>query len=237
MIHTANEFTKIHHRHLLSGYAAGLHPLPAGSVVEAPALPHRSTRSATAQQQQGHQPFGGGRDVSNGSSPATSAHLHSASAAQAVPMQHGNGAVDGPADCFAEGTGDAAMGLKQSASLGSLIDVGASLSNRREALTGQALGGGFDSAPFRQSTGAGGSGSGRAQQDSSGAGVSDSAAAAATAFAADAERGMSMTLAADLLGMPSLPGEFNAKVPPDRLGANSGLGLGLLSSPMSVYLC
>ena len=28
----------------------------------------------------------------------------------------------------------------------------------------------------------------------------------------DAERGMSMTLAADLLGMPSLPGEFNAKV-------------------------
>ena len=52
MIHTANEFTKIHHRHLLSGYAAGLHPLPAGSVVEAPTLPHRSTRSATAQQQQ-----------------------------------------------------------------------------------------------------------------------------------------------------------------------------------------
>ena len=52
MIHTANEFTKIHHRHLLSGYAAGLHPLPAGSVVEAPAVMHRSTRSATAQQQQ-----------------------------------------------------------------------------------------------------------------------------------------------------------------------------------------
>ena len=52
MIHTANEFTKIHHRHLLSGFAAGLHPLPAGSVVEAPTLPHRSTRSATAQQHQ-----------------------------------------------------------------------------------------------------------------------------------------------------------------------------------------
>ena len=46
-----------------------------------------------------------------------------------------NGAVDGPADRFAEGTGDAAIGMKQSASLGSLIDVGASLSNRREALT------------------------------------------------------------------------------------------------------
>ena len=52
MIHTANEFTKIHHRHLLSGYAAGLHPLPAGSTVEALTLPHRSTRSATAQQHQ-----------------------------------------------------------------------------------------------------------------------------------------------------------------------------------------
>ncbi len=52
-----------------------------------------------------------------------------------------------------------------------------------------------------------------AQPDSAGAGASDSAAAAdAAGFAVDAERGMSMTLAADLLGMPSLPGEFNAKV-------------------------
>ena len=34
----------------------------------------------------------------------------------------------------AEGTA-ATLGLKQSASLGSLIDAGASLSNRREALT------------------------------------------------------------------------------------------------------
>ncbi len=49
-----------------------------------------------------------------------------------------------------------------------------------------------------------------AQPDS--AGASDSAAADAAGFAVDAERGMSMTLAADLLGMPSLPGEFNAKV-------------------------
>ena len=58
----------------------------------------------------------------------------------------------------------------------------------------------------------GGGGSGGAQQESAGAGASDSAAADVAGFAVDAERGMSMTLAADLLGMPSLPGEFNAKV-------------------------
>ena len=59
----------------------------------------------------------------------------------------------------------------------------------------------------------GGPSGGAQQLDSAGAGASDSAAAAdAAGFAVDAERGMSMTLAADLLGMPSLPGEFNAKV-------------------------
>ena len=46
-----------------------------------------------------------------------------------------NGAVDGPAERFAEAAADGALGMKQSASLGSLIDVGAQLSNRREALT------------------------------------------------------------------------------------------------------
>ena len=33
MIHTANEFTKTHHRYILSGFAAGLRPLPEPSAA------------------------------------------------------------------------------------------------------------------------------------------------------------------------------------------------------------
>lgn len=48
MIHTANEFTKTHHRYILSGMAAGLHGLPEPSSSGASSAGKDSFRGGSA---------------------------------------------------------------------------------------------------------------------------------------------------------------------------------------------
>lgn len=90
MIHTANEFTKTHHRHLLSGISPGLHALPAGCLTEPTAAPSRSTRAATAAAHQS-----GASGTSASASPAPSSPADGQSPSRGGPEQgSGYGAVD-----------------------------------------------------------------------------------------------------------------------------------------------
>lgn len=120
MIHTANEFTKTHHRHLLSGISPGLHALPAGCLTEAGPLPPRSTRAATAA---AHQSGASG----------TSSAAPSASPAPSTPPSGQSPARD-------TGLGmQLAGGLHHSQS-GALIDVNLMQGNPADALMVRLLG-------------------------------------------------------------------------------------------------
>ena len=148
MIHTANEFTKTHHRHLLSNFAAGLHPLPAGTTVEPVAMPQHSTRRATAQAQRaattGPATRGGnggelatsGGSASTSTSPSSSPRFAAQSprAQQSERREAGTGAARWPQQQQAAAAVDMSDALQHSQSNGSLIDMNPLLRNRSEAL-------------------------------------------------------------------------------------------------------
>jgi hypothetical protein len=170
MIHTANEFTKTHHRYILSNVAAGLHGLPepsssgASSAAETTTNIQRGGASAMPR----IQPSSSSGELLNMPRLPTGAVLMGAPSADApVPLQASQPEADGAQ---------------------------------------AALGGGIGSGAFSS----GGSGAG-ASRDAGGASASA------------AERSTSVTLAADLLGMPSLPPNYSAK-DVDAAWGDAGLG-------------
>lgn len=184
MIHTANEFTKTHHRHLLSGISPGLHALPPGCLTEPAAAPARSTRAATAA---AHHP-----------STPPAAQSPRASGAELPPSALGAGA----------------RGMQQSMSLGALIDVNPLQGNPADALLGHAqLRAGepvFDESLFRTgSTGVAASSGGAVP--TSQAGPSTSSAGHGMSPMPASSSSMDLNMAGDLLGMPLMPGEYNVK--------------------------